>query len=171
MQEIPVRSVSWEDFLEKEMATHTSIFAWKIPWPKETGRLQSTGSQKNWTQQLNNSNSFSNSFPIRLLQNIEQCSLCYTVGPGWLSVLNIAVYTCQPPTSVTSVTIIVLKNIVFITYLQTWFVTKVASHRNGGKKDGLFNEGSVTRGYPYGIKNKMRHVISSQISIPGGFKT
>ena len=34
-------------------------------------------------------------FPFRLLQNIEQNSLCYIVGPCWLSVLNIAVWTCQ----------------------------------------------------------------------------
>ena len=34
-------------------------------------------------------------FPFRLLHNIEQRSLCYTVGPCWLSVLNIAVCTCQ----------------------------------------------------------------------------
>ena len=33
-------------------------------------------------------------FPITLLHNIEQCSLCYTVGPCWLSILNIAVCTC-----------------------------------------------------------------------------
>ena len=38
---------------------------------------------------------FSNSFPIRLLQNIEQSSLCYTAGPCWLSILNISVCTCQ----------------------------------------------------------------------------
>ena len=37
-------------------------------------------------------------FPIRLLQNIEQSSLCYTAGPCWLSILNIAVYTCQSQT-------------------------------------------------------------------------
>ena len=36
-----VRSLSWEDFLEKEMATHTSILAWEIPWTVEPGRLQS----------------------------------------------------------------------------------------------------------------------------------
>ena len=97
-QEIPVRSLSWKDSPEKDMATNSSIFAWKIPWPKETRRLQSTRSQKNWTQQLNNSNSVSNSSSIRLLQNIEQCSRCYTVGPGWLSILNIAVYIFQPQT-------------------------------------------------------------------------
>ena len=38
-----VRSLSWEDFLEKEMATHTSILAWEIPWTVEPGRLQSMG--------------------------------------------------------------------------------------------------------------------------------
>ena len=35
-----------EDPLEKEMATHSSIFSWEIPWTEETGRLQSMGSQK-----------------------------------------------------------------------------------------------------------------------------
>ena len=41
-------------------------------------------------------------FPPRLLQNIEQCSLCYTVGPCWLSILNIAVCTCQSQTPILS---------------------------------------------------------------------
>ena len=36
----------WEDPLEEEMATHPSILAWKIPWTKEPGGLQSTGSQR-----------------------------------------------------------------------------------------------------------------------------
>ena len=36
-----VRSLGWEDPLEQEMATHSSIFAWKIPWTKEPGGLQS----------------------------------------------------------------------------------------------------------------------------------
>ena len=39
--------------LEKEMATHSSILAWEIPWTKEPGRLQSMGSQKIWTQLSN----------------------------------------------------------------------------------------------------------------------
>ena len=38
---------------------------------------------------------FANSFPIKLLHNIEQSSLCYSVGPCWLSILNKAVCTCQ----------------------------------------------------------------------------
>ena len=46
MWETWVRSLSWEDPLEKEMATHCSILAWKIPWTEEPGRLQSKGSQR-----------------------------------------------------------------------------------------------------------------------------
>ena len=46
MQETQVRSLGWEDPLEKEMATHFSILAWKIPWAEEPGGLQSTGSQE-----------------------------------------------------------------------------------------------------------------------------
>ena len=46
MQEIRVRSLDWDNPLEKEMATHSSIPAWRIPWTGEPGRLQSTGSQK-----------------------------------------------------------------------------------------------------------------------------
>ena len=42
-QEIQVRFLDWEDPLEKEMATHSSIFACKILWIKEPGRLQSMG--------------------------------------------------------------------------------------------------------------------------------
>ena len=49
MQETQVRSLGWEDPLEKEMATHSSILAWRIPWIEEPCGLQSTGSQS-WTQ-------------------------------------------------------------------------------------------------------------------------
>ena len=44
--ETQVLSLGREDLLEKEMATPSSILAWKIPWTKETGRLQSLGSQR-----------------------------------------------------------------------------------------------------------------------------
>ena len=44
-----VWSLSWEDPLEKEMATHPSILVWENPWTEESGRLQSMGSQKDWT--------------------------------------------------------------------------------------------------------------------------
>ena len=46
MQETWVRSLGWEDPLEKEMATHSSTLAWKIPWTEEPGSLQSMGSQR-----------------------------------------------------------------------------------------------------------------------------
>ena len=46
MQETRVQSLGWEDLLEKEMATHSSILAWRIPWTEELGGLQSTGSQR-----------------------------------------------------------------------------------------------------------------------------
>ena len=46
MRETGVQSLGWEDLLEKEMATHSSILAWRIPWTEEPGRLQSMGSQR-----------------------------------------------------------------------------------------------------------------------------
>ena len=46
MQEAQVRSLGWEDPLEKEMATHSSILAWRIPWTEEPGSLQSMGLQR-----------------------------------------------------------------------------------------------------------------------------
>ena len=46
MKENWVQSLGWKDPLEKGMATHSSMFAWKIPWMEEPGRLQSTGSQR-----------------------------------------------------------------------------------------------------------------------------
>jgi len=46
MWETWVRSLGWEDPLEKEMAIHSSTIAWKIPWTEEPGRLQSMGSQR-----------------------------------------------------------------------------------------------------------------------------
>ena len=46
VQETHVRSLGWEDPLEKEMATHSGILAWKISWTEEPGGLQSMGSQR-----------------------------------------------------------------------------------------------------------------------------
>ena len=46
MQETLVRFLGWEDLLEKEMATHSSTLAWRIPWAEEPGGLQSMGSQR-----------------------------------------------------------------------------------------------------------------------------
>ena len=46
MQEMQVQSLGREDPLEEEMATHSNILAWRIPWTEETGGLQFTGSQR-----------------------------------------------------------------------------------------------------------------------------
>ena len=46
MCETGVQSLDWQDLLEKEMAAHSSILAWKTPWTEEPGRLQSMGSQR-----------------------------------------------------------------------------------------------------------------------------
>ena len=49
MQETWVRSLGWEDPLEEEMATHSTILAWEIPWTEEPGGLQPKGSQESET--------------------------------------------------------------------------------------------------------------------------
>ena len=46
MQETQVQSLGWEDPLEKGMATHSSILAWRMPWTEEPGGLQSMGLQR-----------------------------------------------------------------------------------------------------------------------------
>ena len=55
MQETQVQSLGWEDLLEKEIATHSSILVWEIPWTEKPGGLQSMGSQRvghnsNWAR-------------------------------------------------------------------------------------------------------------------------
>ena len=45
-QEMLVQSLGWEDSMEEEMETHSSILAWKIPWTEEPGGLLSMGSQR-----------------------------------------------------------------------------------------------------------------------------
>ena len=58
MRETQVQSLGWEDPLEKEMATHSSTLAWRIPWREEPGRLPSMGSQRvgqDWATSLTHS--------------------------------------------------------------------------------------------------------------------
>ena len=54
MQETWAWSLGWKEPLEKEMAAHSSIFAWEILWTEEPGGLQSMGSQKSQIEQLDN---------------------------------------------------------------------------------------------------------------------
>ena len=53
MQKMQIRSLGQEDPLEKEMATHSRILAWRIPWTEELGGLQSMGLRKSWTRLSN----------------------------------------------------------------------------------------------------------------------
>ena len=55
MRETRVRSLGQEDPLEEVVATHSSILAWRTPWTKEPGRLQSIGSQSDMTERLSTS--------------------------------------------------------------------------------------------------------------------
>ena len=80
IQETWVQSLGWEGLLEKEMATHSSILAWKIPWTEEPGRLQSVGSQTvghNWATSLSLSTqeALGHAYIIRMMQGF----------PWWLS--------------------------------------------------------------------------------------
>ena len=58
VQETQVQPLGWEDPLEKKIATHSSILAWRIAWTEEPGGLQSMGLQKevDMTEQFNNNN-------------------------------------------------------------------------------------------------------------------
>ena len=63
-----VRSLGWDDSLEKGMATHSSIPAWRIPWTEELGGLQSMGSQKVGHDRMTNTFTFRQSRTITLSQ-------------------------------------------------------------------------------------------------------
>ena len=69
MRETWVQSLGWEELLEKEMATHSSILAWKIPWTDKPGKQQSMGSQSR--TRLSN---FTFTFLYHCLANIWECS-------------------------------------------------------------------------------------------------
>ena len=82
MQETRVLSLGREDPSEKEMATHSSTLAWRIPWREEPGRLQSMGSQRvghNWATSLSNYGA-GNEDNGDLHQRIP-CMHCYTQCP------------------------------------------------------------------------------------------
>ena len=103
MQETWVWSLGWEDPLEKGMATHSSILAWRIPWTEEPGGLHSTGSQRvghDWATSLSLSFTFEGLL-ILWLQVISTQSLCTqndtycTTKPEILPTVN--PWSCLPP--------------------------------------------------------------------------
>ena len=80
MWETWIRSLGWEDPLEKEMVTHSSILAWRIPWTEKPGRLQSTGSQRvghDWATSFSFSHSSKVMFKIlqARLQQYVNCEI------------------------------------------------------------------------------------------------
>ena len=80
MRETRVRSLGWEDSLEKEMAIHSSTLAWRIPWREEPGGLQSMGSQRvrhNW---VTNTKLIYTAVQQKLTQ---YCYLGGGIGVGW----------------------------------------------------------------------------------------
>ena len=105
MQETWVRSLGRENALEKEMATHSSILAWRIPWTEEPGGLQSMGSQRvghDWVTSLSLSWSychflivwgwFCRFFPsVVFLDYINPFNICCKAG---LVVLNLLIFVC-----------------------------------------------------------------------------
>ena len=64
MQEMQFRSLGGEDSLEKEMATHSRILAWKIPWTEETGGMQPIGSQRVGRDLATKQQQRSNTYPL-----------------------------------------------------------------------------------------------------------
>ena len=69
MQETQVQSLGQQDLLEKEMASHSNMLAWEIPWTKEPGGLQFMGSQKSQTKLRNNMLNNNKKMPMRFLPN------------------------------------------------------------------------------------------------------
>ena len=102
VQETWVLSLGWEDPLEKEMATHSSILAWKIPWMEERGRLQSMGSQIvgcDWATSLTFITKTIQVIFMRLsgfyyYQSVQLLSLIWLFATPWTT-------TCQASLSIT----------------------------------------------------------------------
>ena len=92
MWETQVRSLGQEDHLEKEMATHSSILSWRIPWTEKPGGLQSMDHKElDTTEQLSEHTHthiyfFQILFHYRLLQDTEYNSLYYAIGLCYLAV-------------------------------------------------------------------------------------
>ena len=96
MWETQVQSLDWEDLLKREMATHSSILAWKIPWTEEPVRLQSMGLQRvghDWATSL--------SFTFSSVQSISCVQLFET--PWWWPPCSSPTPGVHPPMSIESV--------------------------------------------------------------------
>ena len=88
MQKIQVRSLGQEDPLEESMATHSRILAWRIPWTKEPGGLQSMGSQRVGHDGAKNTFTYRDKYiSTRLVYNIGSSSFPFCCFPLFLSLI------------------------------------------------------------------------------------
>ena len=113
MQEIWIWSLGWEDPLEKEMATHSSILVWNIPWTEKPGRLQFMGSQRvghNWATSLHIENYFYNQkFHFRTIRRMKK---------KWI---NKGVFPCKPLWDLHCLSLWSRRSIIFWSWkLTTW---------------------------------------------------
>ena len=79
IQETRVQSLGWEDLLEKEMATCSSILAWRIPWTEKPGEPPAMGSESDTTEQLTHTNAVFISFTVFFINTLSVKGL-----PWWL---------------------------------------------------------------------------------------
>ena len=94
IQEIRVRSLSGADPLEEEMAVHSSILAWEIPWTEKPGGLQSTGSQRaghdlateHTCHYLNKATAAKIRQMCSRSRLKEMCKNCHSCGPGYTEI-------------------------------------------------------------------------------------
>ena len=114
MQETQVWSLIGEDALEKEMTTHSSNLAWKIPWTEESGRLQSKGSQSDTTWQLNHHNHI---FFMKEYFYLKEFLFLFISGNGFCLVIYYVLYNNN------------FFSLLFIsTYIVYFFITFTFNH-------------------------------------------
>ena len=89
-----MQSLVWEDPLEKDMATDSSILAWKIPWTEKPDRLQSMGLQKNWTQ-LSDSVQFSH-VQLFVTPWTTACQASLSITNSWSSLKLMSIESVMP---------------------------------------------------------------------------
>ena len=96
VQETQVRSLGWEDPLEKGMFTHSSMLAWRIPWTEEPGRIQSMGSQKVGPKELDRIGQLSLSpFPHCVHESIPYVCIYYCPENEFFSTIFLdSIYVC-----------------------------------------------------------------------------
>ena len=132
MQETQVQSLGWENHLKKEMATHSSTLAWKIPWTEEPGRLQFMGLQRvghDWATSL--------SLCFRFFSHIGHfCIEFLVLYSGFLLVIYficssvyMSISTSQfiPPPTYTLVTIVCLLYLWLYSYFVNRFICTMFS--------------------------------------------